>query len=77
MLKTFPLNKINITKNALFFLAQAPTQYSFTFDSQFLYELNDLFHLSKTVYGIFHFRFHLVFIKVHIFLQQKTWALWL
>ena len=75
MLKTFPLNKINITKNALFFLAQAPTHYNFTFDSQFLYELKDMFHLSKTVCRIFHFRFRLVFIKVHIFLQQKTWAL--
>ena len=35
------------------------------------------FHLSKTVRGIFHFRFRLIFIKVYIFVQQKTWPLWL
>ena len=30
--------------------------------------------LSRTVRGIFHFRFRLIFI-VYIFVQQKTWTL--
>ena len=32
-IKKFPSAKINDTKNALFFLSQAPTHFSFTFDS--------------------------------------------
>ena len=39
MLKKFPLEKINGTKNALFFLLQATTQHSFTFNARFLNEL--------------------------------------
>ena len=31
--KKFPLYKINVTKNALFFLLQVPTHHSFTFNS--------------------------------------------
>ena len=31
--------------------------------------------LSKTACGIFHFRFCFVFIKVHIFAQEKAWVL--
>ena len=27
----FPSDKINVTKNALFFISQAPTHHSFTF----------------------------------------------
>ena len=42
-------------KNALFFLSQAPTHHSVTFDLRFLYELKHKVHLSKTVSGIFHF----------------------
>ena len=37
MLKKFPSDKIIVTKNVLFFLSQAPTQHSFTFNSKFLY----------------------------------------
>ena len=37
MLKKFPLAKMNNTKNALFFLLQAPTHHSFTFNLQFLW----------------------------------------
>ena len=29
--------------------------------------------LSKSVYGIFDFRFRFVFIKIYIFVQQKAW----
>ena len=34
MLKTFPSDKINVTKYALFFLSRAPTHHSFTFNSE-------------------------------------------
>ena len=53
-----------LQKYALFFLSTAPTHHSFTFNSQFLYELKYMVHLSKTVHGIFHFRF--------CFVQQKA-----
>ena len=33
MLKKFPPDKINGTKNALFFLSQTPTHHSFTLTS--------------------------------------------
>ena len=69
MLKIFPSDKINGTKNALFFLLRAPTHLSFTFNMRFLYELKYKVRLSKTVCGIFHFRFRFVFIKVYIFVQ--------
>ena len=67
MTKKFPLNKTNVTKNAPFFLSRAPTHHSFAFNSWFLYELKRKVHISKTVYGIFHFRFRLFFIKIYIF----------
>ena len=75
MLKKFPSDKINGTKNALFFLSRAPTHHSFTFNLRFLYELKHKVCLSKTVCGIFHFRFRFVFIKVYIFVQQNAWTL--
>ena len=77
MLKKFPSDKINGTKNALFFLSRAPTHHSFTFNLRFLHELKHKVRLSKTVCGIFHFRFRFVFIKVYIFVQQNSWTLWL
>ena len=77
MLKKFPSDKINGTKNALFFLSRAPTHHSFTFNLRFLYELKHKVRLSKTVCEIFHFRFRFVFIKVYIFVQQNSWTLWL
>ena len=43
---------------------------------RFLYELKRKIHLSKTVCGISHFRFRLLFIKISIFLQQRTRILW-
>ena len=60
------------TENALFFLLEAPTHHSSTFNPRFLHELKDKAHLSKKVCRIFHFRFHLVFIKVYIFVDSKT-----
>ena len=77
ILKKFPLNKINGTKNALFFLSWATTHHNFTFNLQFLYELKHKIFLSKSVCGIFLFRFRFVFIKVFIFVQQNVWTLWI
>ena len=74
MLKKFPSDKINSTKNALFFLSRAPTHHSFTLNLRFLYELKRKVGLSKTVCGIFHFRFRFIFIKVYIFFQQNAWT---
>ena len=75
MLEKFPSDEKNVTKNSLFFLSQAPTHHSFTFNSRFLYELKHKVHLSKTVCGIFHFRIRLVFIRICIFVQEKAWTL--
>ena len=77
MLKKIPLDKINVIKNALFFLSRAPTHHSFTFNSRFLYELKYNVHPSKVVLGNFHFRFRFVFTKAYISVQQKAWNLWL
>ena len=77
MLKKFPPDKINGTKNALSFLSRTPTHHSFTFNLRLLYELKYKVRLSQTVYGIFHFRFRFVFVKVYIFVQQNASALWL
>ena len=55
MLKKVPSDKINVTKNAFYFLSRAPTHHSFTFNSRFLYELKHKVYLSKTVRGILHF----------------------
>ena len=74
MLKKFPSLKVNSTKNALFFLSRASTHHSFTFNLQFLYELKHMVYLSKSVCGIFRFRFRLAFIELYIFVQQKGWA---
>ena len=74
MLKKFPSDKRNGTKNALLFLLQAPAHHSFTFNSRFLYELKHKVRFSKC---IFHFRFRFFFTKVFIFVQQKVWTLWL
>ena len=46
MLKKYPSDKINGTKNALFFLLEAPTDHSFTVHKVCL---------SKIVCGIFNF----------------------
>ena len=55
MLKKFPSDKINGTKNTLFLLSRAPTHHSFTFNLQFLYELKHKVRLSKTVCEILRF----------------------
>ena len=54
---------------------RAPAHHIFTFNSWYLYELKHKVHFSKTMFGVFHFWFRLVFIKVYIFVQQKAWTL--
>ena len=71
MLKKIPSDKINDTKNFLFFLSRAPTHHSFTFNLRFLYEPKH----NETVNKIFHFRLRSVFSKVCIFVQQIAWTL--
>ena len=56
------MDKINGTKNALFFLSRAQTHHSFT-NLRFLDELKFKVLLSKTACVIFNFRFRFVFIK--------------
>ena len=70
MLKKFPADKINVLENALFFLLRAPTHG--TFKSRFLYELKVC--LSKRMCGIYHFRFHPVFIDVYICSTKSVWS---
>ena len=72
MLKKFLSEKINGTKNALFFLSRAPTHHSFNFNLRFLYELKLKVRLSKTASRIFYFQSSFVFIKVYIFVQQNA-----
>ena len=74
MIKKFSSDKTNVTKIP-FFLSQAPTHHSFTFYLPFLLELKHKVHLSKNVYGFFHFQFRLVFIEVYIFVQQEASSL--
>ena len=75
MLEKFPSDKINSTKYAFFFLSRAPAQHSFIFNLRFLSELKYKVRFSRTVCGIFHFRFRFVFIKVYNFVQQNAWTL--
>ena len=75
MLKKIPSDRINGTKNAVLLIPRAPTHHSFTFNLRLLYELKHKIRLSKTVCGIFNFRFRFVFIKVYIFVQQNPWTL--
>ena len=67
VLKNFPPDKWNGTKNVVCFLSQVPVYHSFTFNLKFLYDLKRKVCLSKTVSGIFHFWLRFVFIKVYIF----------
>ena len=75
MLKKISSDKINGTKNVLFFLLRASTTHSFTFNLQFLYELKHKVGLSKTACGRFLIPFRFVFIKAYIFAQQNAFFL--
>ena len=79
MLKKIPSNKINGTKNALFFLSQAPTHHGFTFNLRFLHELKHKVRLLKLCVGFFIFdyvsfflKFMFLFNKMHVVFDFKT-----
>ena len=72
MLTKFLSGKINDTKKCSLFLARAPHHHSFTFNLRLLYKLKHKVHLSKTLRGVFHFRFCFLFVKVDIFIQQNA-----
>ena len=76
ILKMFPSDRINVTKNAHFFLSAAWTHHSFTFNSEILCKLKCKSLVSKSVCAIFHFWSRFVFIKNYIFVRQKAWILW-
>ena len=75
MIKKIPSDKINSTKNVLFFFLKAPTHHTFTFDLRLLYEYKHKVCLHKTMCGTFFFRFRFVFTKLYIFGQQNAWTL--
>ena len=70
-LRKILLDKINVTKNGLFFLLWPPTHHSVTFNLKFLCQLKHKACLSKSGCGTFHFRFGFIFITVYIFIQQN------
>ena len=79
MLKKFPLDKINGTNNAVFFLLRAPANNSFTLNFRFLDELKHKVRLSKTLMGfsifdsvLFLLKFVFFFKKIHGLLNFKT-----
>ena len=57
-------------KKCLLFSFASSNSSQFTFNLQFLYELEHKVRLSKIVCEIFHFRLRFVFIKVHIFFNK-------
>ena len=65
-------DKISGTINAVFFLSGAPTHHIFTFNLRFLYELKHKIHLSKALYGVFHFLFFFVYIQMETIVQQNV-----
>ena len=71
MLKIFPSDKTNVTKNTLSLLSEAPTHNSFTFNSRFLYELKLKVHLCERVCGIFLSQCCLIFISSLYFCLSK------
>ena len=78
---------MNGTKNALFFLSQAPTHHSFTFNLRFLFELKHKVGLSRStrfvslklsvgisIFDSFPFLFKFIFLynKMHELFDFKT-----
>ena len=65
MLQKFPCDKINVTKNALFFVSWAPTHTHNSFNFK-------LRLLNKLKHKVCHYRLRFVFIKDYIFDQQNA-----
>ena len=68
MFRKFPLDKINGTKNALFFFASSNLSQFLLLICNF-YELKHKVRFSKPVCGILDFQFPFVLIKVYIFVE--------
>ena len=64
------LDKKKVQKILSFFFCELQL-ITFIFNLSFLYELSCV---SKSICGVFHFRFHFAFIKTYIFVQQKEWT---
>ena len=67
MLKKIPLDKINGTNKASFFLSPTRTYHNFTFNLQFLYECKRKVHSIS-----FLLKFVLLFNKMHGLFDFKT-----
>ena len=67
-----PSDKIKLQKVNSFFLHELQLSQLITFNTGSLHELKHKVYPSKSVCGIFHFRFRLDFIKVYILVQQKA-----
>ena len=75
MLQKFSLDKINVTKYALCFLARGgPAYQSFAFNSQILYKLKHKVRLSKTLCGTFIFD-SVLFLLSYNFVPEKAQTL--
>ena len=76
MLKNFLQKKQAVQKMPFFFFREIQLiTVLFLINLQLLHQLKNKVRLSKTVSGTFYFRYHVVFIKVHIFAQQNAWTL--
>ena len=67
--KNLPFTKISTRKIRFFLACKNNSKLKVI---RFLCELKPKVHHSKSVCGIFHFQFRLVFVKVYIFVQQKA-----
>ena len=74
ILQKLPSDNTNGTKNALFFFRelQLITLLFLICDSSMGWST---MFVSLKLCGIFNFRFHFVFVKVYIFVQQNEWTL--
>ena len=75
MLQKFHSDKINGTKNALFFLSRALTN-QFTINSRFYYELKHMFISLKLCVGFFIFDFVSFLLSIFLF-NKKHGLFWL
>ena len=72
MLKKFPSDKINVTKNAPFFLLRAPTHHSFTFNLRYTSLYNCVWDFPFFDFALFLLKFLLLFNKMHRLFDFKT-----
>ena len=71
--KIYHLDKINITKNAFFFLSWALTHHNFTLNLQFISELKHKTDLSKSILGFSIFNSFSLSLKFIFLFNKKHW----